>query len=63
LIENRAYLVASSADFLDALIVEVVPVRDLNLSAESRVDKLDSDLAEGRVDIQNTGHFDGMDGV
>lgn len=43
---DALYLVTGSADLPDSVIVEVVPVRDLDLSPKSRVDRLHGDLGE-----------------
>lgn len=43
---DAIYLATSSDNFPDSLVVEVVPVRDLDLSPKSRVDRLHGDLGE-----------------
>jgi len=55
------YLVASSDDLLDSVVVEVIPIGDLDLGPKRRVDRLHSDLGEGCINVQNTSHCDGVD--
>lgn len=57
------YLVPSSDNLLNSIIVKVVPVRDLNLSPKSRVDRFHGDLGEGSIKVYNTSHCDGLDGA
>jgi hypothetical protein len=45
------YLVTSPDNLLDSIIVEVVPVGDLNLGAKGRVDRFDRDLSKCSINI------------
>ena len=57
------YLVTSVADLPKGFVIEVIPVRDLNLSPKRWVNGLHYDLREGSVEIYNRGHCDRMDGA
>lgn len=49
--KKATHLRASLLDLLHGFIIEVLPVRNLDLSSESWVNRLHGDLSEGRVDI------------
>lgn len=54
-----SHLGTGTSNFLDGLVVEVVPVRDFDLSAEGGMHRLDCDLGESGINIENTCHGDG----
>ena len=52
----KLYLIASSDDFPDPVIVEIIPVWYLDLRTKGRMDGFDSDLSERHIDVQNAGN-------
>ena len=48
---DARYLVACPADLTDSVIVEVVPISDLDLGPKTRMHGLHSNFGEGGIDI------------